>query len=58
MDLPAWLHERLPAVEAALEAAGGDVRYTELLGVDHNSWDAAYGSVELVTWLFDQRRDR
>jgi len=40
----------------ALRSSGGLVRYTELLGVDHNSWDAAYGSTELVTWLFAQRR--
>jgi len=32
----------------ALKAVSADVRYTELLGIDHNSWDAAYGSDELV----------
>lgn len=41
---------------AALEEAGADVRYTELLGVEHNSWDAAYASPELSAWLFAQRR--
>jgi predicted peptidase len=41
---------------AALEAAGVDVRYTELLGIGHNSWDPAYGSVEFSSWLFAQRR--
>jgi predicted peptidase len=41
---------------AALEKAGADVRYTEFLGVDHNSWDAAYASPEFTTWLFAQRR--
>jgi len=40
----------------ALKAVSADVRYTELLGIDHNSWDAAYGSDELVRWLFTQRR--
>ena len=40
----------------ALKAAGADVRYTELLGLDHNSWDAAYGSEEFVRWLFVQQR--
>lgn len=41
---------------AALEAVNADVKYTELLGLGHNSWDAAYGSDELVRWLFAQRR--
>ena len=41
---------------AALKVAGGDVRYTELLGLNHNSWDAAYGSDEFVKWLFAQQR--
>ena len=40
----------------ALKAAGVDVRYTELLGLNHNSWDAAYGSDEFVRWLFAQQR--
>ena len=41
---------------AALKAAGADVHYTELLGLNHNSWDAAYASDEFVHWLFAQRR--
>lgn len=40
----------------ALKAASADVRYTELLGLDHNSWDAAYGSDEFTRWLFAQHR--
>lgn len=40
----------------ALQAASADVRYTELLGVNHNSWDAAYASEEFTRWLFAQRR--
>ena len=40
----------------ALKAASADVRYTELLGLDHNSWDAAYGSEEFSRWLFAQHR--
>lgn len=43
---------------AALKAVNPDVRYTELLGVDHNAWDAAYASDEFVRWLFAQRRPR
>jgi len=41
---------------ATLKAAGANVRYTELLGLNHNSWDAAYGSDEFVRWLFAQQR--
>lgn len=40
----------------ALKAAATDVRYTELLGLNHNSWDAAYASEEFVRWLFAQQR--
>ena len=41
---------------AALKAVSGDVRYTEYLGLGHNSWDATYGSDEFLRWLFAQRR--
>lgn len=40
----------------ALRAAGGAVRYTELIGVAHNAWDPAYGSPALAAWLLAQRR--
>lgn len=65
-DVPVWLFHgevdaAVPVSEsrsaaAALEAAGADVRYTELPGVGHNAWDPAYGSIELTRWLFSQRR--
>ncbi|HEU4387931.1 MAG TPA: prolyl oligopeptidase family serine peptidase [Blastocatellia bacterium] len=38
----------------ALKATGGKVKYTEYPGVGHNSWDAAYGDSELMTWLLAQ----
>ncbi|HSP13340.1 MAG TPA: PHB depolymerase family esterase [Thermoanaerobaculia bacterium] len=38
-------------MHAALEAAGAQVRYTELKGVGHNSWDPAYGESGLMEWL-------
>lgn len=40
----------------ALSAAGARVRYVELPGVNHNAWDATYGSPGLVEWLFGQQR--
>lgn len=66
--LPTWIFhgEADPVVPVsgsrqayeAIRAAGGDVRYTELLGVDHNAWDPAYGSQQFREWLFAQRRRR
>ena len=41
---------------AALKAASADVRYTEFLGINHNVWDAVYGSEEFTRWLFAQHR--
>jgi predicted peptidase len=43
-------------IALALEAVGSDVHYTELPGVNHNAWDAAYANADLIEWLFDQRR--
>lgn len=41
------------SMAADLRDAGSDVRYTELEGVGHNSWDAAYGSSALLDWMLD-----
>jgi predicted peptidase len=40
----------------AIEAAGGQIRYAELPGVGHNSWDAAYGTMEFAEFLTQSRR--
>lgn len=48
--------EESRAMAAALAAAGGEVHYTELPGIDHDSWTAAYASESIVRWLFAQRR--
>lgn len=40
---------------AALQAIGGDVRYTEFPDTKHDAWDPAYVTPELWTWLFAQR---
>lgn len=63
---PIWIfHGEMDAVvpvsasrepAAALKAVAADVRYTEHLGLDHNSWDATYGSDQFTRWLFAQRR--
>jgi predicted peptidase len=41
---------------AALKAAGGHPKYTEYPGVGHNSWDKAYNTDALWTWLFEQKK--
>ncbi len=66
-DTPVWIvHgdadvvvpvEQSQQMAAALEAAGAEVHYTELPGVNHNSWDAAYADKELISWLFAQARE-
>jgi predicted peptidase len=43
-------------VAAALTALNAPVKYSELPGIGHNAWDAAYRSQELTDWLFAQRR--
>ena len=40
----------------AIKQAGGSPKYTEYPGVGHNSWDKAYGTDELYTWLLEQKK--
>ena len=53
-SVPVEYSRRLAAALQAAEAR--DARYTEFPDADHNSWDAAYATPELWTWLFAQRR--
>ena len=41
---------------AAIKAAGGSAKYTELKGVGHNAWSATWASEEMWEWLFGQAR--
>ncbi len=41
---------------AALKKAGGNPKYDEYKGVGHNSWERAYATAELYTWLLAQKR--
>lgn len=43
---------------AALKAAGGNPRYTEYKGVQHNCWTKAYAEPELLPWLFSNERNK
>jgi predicted peptidase len=41
----------------AIRAAGGQPKYTELVGVGHDSWTAAYTDPQgVVPWMFAQRK--
>lgn len=65
-DIPCWCFhgDKDDAVKVsksremidALKAAGANPKYTEYPGVGHNSWDKAYGTPELFSWLFEQKR--
>ncbi len=57
IDQPVPVAQSRQAAEA-IRKAGGDVKYTEFLGMDHNVWDATYASPQFITWLFAQRRKR
>lgn len=39
----------------ALRALGGNPKYTEYPGVEHNSWDHAYMEPDLLPWTFAQK---
>ena len=43
------------SMAAAVAKAGGTGRYTEYLGMGHNSWDTAYNDPGLWGWLLAQR---
>lgn len=42
----------------ALQGLGSPVKYSELEGVGHRSWDQAYVTPGLFEWLFAQRRSK
>jgi predicted peptidase len=48
--------ERSREMVEAVRAAGGQVIYSELRGVEHNSWDAAYGDPDVNAWMLAQHR--
>ena len=60
----AWHGEKDPVINvsrsrdmiAALKAAGGSPKYTEVKGRAHNVWVDAYRSAGLWKWLFEQKK--
>lgn len=65
-DLPCWCFhgdadmsvkvEGSREMIEAIKKAGGAPKYTEYPKVGHNSWDMAYGTDELYTWLLAQKK--
>ncbi|MGI9628343.1 MAG: prolyl oligopeptidase family serine peptidase [Longimicrobiales bacterium] len=65
-DMPMWVFhgdedEVIPVEDSRrlvseLQVRGAPALYSELAGVGHNAWDAAYQSAEVIEWLFNQRR--
>ncbi len=65
-ELPIWVFhgaaDSVVPVEGArrmvkaLQDVGAPVKYSELPDVGHNSWDAAYASPELPSWLFGHKK--
>ncbi len=49
--------ERSRDMVAAIKERGGNIKYTEFEGVDHNSWDKAYQETESIEWLLKQKKD-
>lgn len=66
-DLPIWvwhgtedravpLQNSTKMVEAIKAAGGSKIRFTILEHVSHNSWEAAYATPEVFTWMLSQKR--
>lgn len=65
-DLPCWCFhgDADPTVKVelsrnmikAMKDAGGEPKYTEYPGVQHNSWTKAYATPALYEWLWAQKR--
>ena len=67
-DMPIWaFHGDVDSVvpisysETMVEAikkSGGNVKFTVFPGVNHNSWDSAYQTTDVVKWLTEQRKGK
>lgn len=40
----------------ALKEAGSSVKYTEYVGVEHDSWTATYSNPDFYAWMFAQKK--
>ncbi|MEO1023115.1 MAG: PHB depolymerase family esterase [Bacteroidota bacterium] len=41
-----------------IKEMGGNSRYTELKGVDHNAWDTTYANQDMIRWMFSQKQGK
>jgi predicted peptidase len=68
-DIPQWVHhgeldDIVPIstseeMVAALKKAGArDVRFTRYPDAAHDSWTAAYNTLDVWKWMLDNRRDK
>jgi predicted peptidase len=57
-DDPSVPVEEAREMAKALRDRGANVKYTEYVGVGHQSWDPAYAEPELPSWLLAQSLDR
>jgi predicted peptidase len=57
-DDPTVPVERSREMVKALKDAGAEPKYEEYPGVKHNSWDKAYATAELWSWMFEQVRKK
>ncbi len=48
--------ERSRTIIAAIRAAGGEPKYSELAGVGHDSWTPAYRDPAVLDWFFAQKK--
>lgn len=65
-DIPCWCWhgdkdaavkvEKSRELIEAMKKLGASPRYTELAFVTHNSWDAAYATPDLFTWMMQQKK--
>ena len=67
-DIPCWCWhgdkdaavkvEKSRELIEAMKKLGANPRYTELAFVTHNSWDAAYATPDLFTWMMQQKKSK
>jgi predicted peptidase len=65
-DIPCWCWhgdkdtavkvEKSRELIEAMKKLGANPRYTELAFVTHNSWDSAYATPDLFTWMMQQKK--
>lgn len=49
--------ERSRNMVDSIRESGGNVKYTEYPGVDHDSWSSTYQNQEVWDWLFRQKKE-